>query len=123
MRRQNRSICEASSSGGKLRRLHRGTIDTPGQIRALLERARRAGVDLKSGVDRKSEPRIAHVVRVDAHLKLSAPNVRASGRPQIYFHFELDGTRYFFASPPVRGGGREPLPQRDHPGPARPLAG
>ena len=97
-------------SGASLRRLHRGAVLLQVEIIELLSRAQSRRVELKSGVDRKSEPRSARITHVDSQgLVLEAPKLSATGQPQIYLHFDLDGTRYFFAAPPVEGGGSEPL--------------
>jgi len=97
-------------SGDSLRRLHRGAIGQPGEIRALLERARSEHVALGNGVDRRSDPRSAWIAWVGSdRLRLDAPNLRAQGQPQIYLHFELGAARYFFAAPPIGGGGDRPL--------------
>jgi ubiquinone/menaquinone biosynthesis C-methylase UbiE/pimeloyl-ACP methyl ester carboxylesterase len=99
-----------SLSGASLRRLHRGAITQHGEIVELLNRVLGRHVELKSGVDRKSKPRSAWIVRVNPRtLILDAPNLRADGQPQIYLHFDLDDTRYFFAAPPIEGGGSMPL--------------
>ncbi len=97
-------------SGSSLRRLHRGAILRQSEIVDLLSRAMARKVEFKSGVDRKSEPRSAWITRIgDSCLVLKAPKLHAVGQPQIYLHFDLDGTRYFFAAPPTEGGGEEPL--------------
>jgi ubiquinone/menaquinone biosynthesis C-methylase UbiE/pimeloyl-ACP methyl ester carboxylesterase len=93
-----------------LRRLHRGIISNSESIVALLERACREQVILHNGVDRKSEPRTAQVIEVSlTELVLNAPNLVAGQQPQIYLHLEIGSTRYFFATPPISGGGEEPL--------------
>ena len=91
-----------------LRKLHRAAIEGPA-VRDLLGRAQAARVVLDNGVDRRSEPRTARILAVhDDRLELDAPRLSA-GRPQIYLHFDLEAVRYFFAAPPLAGGGREPL--------------
>jgi ubiquinone/menaquinone biosynthesis C-methylase UbiE len=100
----------SAMSGTSLRRLHRGVIDQRSDVRALLERARVERCELSNGVDRRSAARSARISWVaQDHLRLRAPNIRASGQPQIYLHFDLGSCRYFFASPPLAGGGDEPL--------------
>lgn len=91
-----------SVANEKLRKLHRGSTQSPAEIRALLEQAKRSGVELRNGVDHKSRPRTARLAEVNGHsLAVRAENISAEGRPQIYFQFELGQTRYFFASPPL----------------------
>ena len=69
-----------------------------------------AGCRLQNGVDRRSDPRSARIVWVAPdRLRLEAPNIHAAGQPQIYLHFDHGASRYFFASPPIRGGGETPL--------------
>lgn len=100
----------ASLPVDSLRRLHRGVILKSEDIVSLLNRAKRERIELHSGVNRKSEPRSARITRVDSTgLLLHAPNLKAVGQPQIYLHFSLNSTRYFFASPPIEGGGDTPL--------------
>ena len=85
-------------SGDRLRRLHRRTIDRPEAVRDLFERACRAGVDLRNGVDQLSRPRTARVTSVTGEqLCLETLNIDAVRQPQIYFNFDLDQSNYFFA--------------------------
>ena len=99
-----------SLSGDSLRRLHRKVVSDPAEIVRLLSAAKATGAVLNSGVDRKSEPRTARVLRVDSQgLLLDAPNLAASGQPQVYLRFDLDRTNYFFAAPPIAGGADSPL--------------
>ncbi len=85
-----------------LRKLHRGAIQSPSDVHALLDEARRLGVELRNGVDHKSRRRTARVVDVNGRsLTLQAENIVAAGRPQIFFQFDIRSTRYFFASPPI----------------------
>lgn len=99
-----------SLSGNSLRRLHRKVVSDPAEIVRLLLAAKSAGEVLNSGVDRKSEPRIARILQVDSQgLLLDAPNISASGQPQVYLRFDLDRTNYFFAAPPIAGGAGVPL--------------
>lgn len=93
-----------------LRQLHRGVITDQNLIVELFELARSNRAVLHNGVDRKSEPRTAHIHVVSTtELVLNAPNLCASGQPQIYLYFDVGSARYFFATPPVAGGGKEPL--------------
>jgi len=93
-----------------LRRLHRGAIDDPGQVRAVFERLRQEGTVLGNGIDRASSPRTAVIRRVaPRHLELDAKGITYQGQPQIYMGFELAGVSHFFAGVPVGGGGEEPL--------------
>ena len=97
-------------SGDTLRRLHRGVVTGEQAVRGLLEQARSSDCELQNGVDRRSDPRSARIVGVSGdRLTLRAPNIVAAGQPQIYLHFEIGASRYFFASPPIRGGGEELL--------------
>ena len=97
-------------SGRSLRTLHRGAIDSPREVRALLERAALAGVELASGVDRRSSPRRARIAWIrDDCIGLDTENIECGDQPQIYLQFDLDASRYFFAAPPLRGGGDSPL--------------
>lgn len=87
-------------SGGHLRRLHRSVHDAHADILRILESARAHGSVLYNGVDRRSAPRTATIHTVNAHsITLTTSNLRAEGQPQIYLHFDLDGSRYFFAAP------------------------
>ena len=73
-----------------LRKLHRGAIQSPSDVHALLDEARRLGVELRNGVDHKSRPRTARVVDVNGRsLTLQAENIVAAGRPQIFFQFDM----------------------------------
>jgi hypothetical protein len=49
-----------------LRRLHRETVAGPAAVRQLLERLRRAGTSLASGINRRNDPRTATVERVES---------------------------------------------------------
>ena len=92
------------------RRLHRRAIVDREAIRALLESARSSCAPLMNGVDRRSILRSATVIEVgDDRVRLAAPNITAGGKPQIYFSFSVSNQLYFFASPPVSGGGEEEL--------------
>jgi len=96
--------------GARLRQLHRGVIDDESDVREILLRAGYQRAVLHNGVDRKSEPRTALIREVGTtELVVIAPNLFAAGQPQLYLHFDLSRTRYFFAAPPISGGGREPL--------------
>jgi len=97
-------------SNESLRRLHRGVIAGADAVRALLERALEAGVELRNGVDRRSAPRTAQLRWVGHdRVRLAAPNIRAGAQPQIYLHFDLGPSRFFFAAPPLGGGADELL--------------
>lgn len=100
----------SSISPQSFRRLHRGEVSGPDAVRQLFELARLAKCELHNGVDHKSEPRVAQISWVGHdRLRLVAPNIEAVGQPQIYLRFDLSGVRYFFASPPIGGGGSAPL--------------
>jgi SAM-dependent methyltransferase/dienelactone hydrolase len=93
-----------------LRRMHRRSIEDPTRVRALLLRLRDERVLLTSGVNHASTPRTATVAGVEPErLVLDAQSIECSGQPQIHFSFDLDGVPYFFAVPPLEGGGNEPL--------------
>lgn len=92
-----------SLAGDSLRKLHRGAIQSPADVSAILDEARRLGVELRNGVDHKSRPRTARLIEVNGRsITLEAQNIEAAGRPQIFFQFDIRATRYFFASPPIR---------------------
>lgn len=95
-------------SPDSLRRMHRRSVETPAAVRALLSRLCDSGLELTSGVDRRSAPRTSRVERVlqDRVLLRSQCSDRRQP-PQIYFGFELDRVRYFFAAEPLAGGGDE----------------
>lgn len=93
-----------------LRRMHRRSVESPSGIRALLERLRDSAGELTSGVNRKSSPRTARVERVlRDRVLLNSRHIELGRQPQIYFGFELDRVRYFFAATPLAGGGDELL--------------
>jgi ubiquinone/menaquinone biosynthesis C-methylase UbiE/pimeloyl-ACP methyl ester carboxylesterase len=92
-----------------LRRLHRDAIEDPAEVRRLLDRAASAGITLHNGVDRRSSPRIGHIAAVSAdRFRLRAPRISPDAQA-IYLGFEIGPTRYFFAAPPLGGGGDELL--------------
>lgn len=89
-------------AGDSLRKLHRGAIQSPSEVHAILDEARRLGIELRNGVDHKSRPRTARLVDVNGRsITLQSANIVAAGRPQIFFQFDIRSTRYFFASPPI----------------------
>lgn len=93
-----------------LRRLHRGALTTQVEVLDVLDRAREEGVPLRNGVDRKSSPRVGHLIDVlPLRLAMDAPNISAKGQPQLYFQFDLGASNYFFAAAPLSGGGEVPL--------------
>lgn len=91
-----------SLASDSLRKLHRGAIQSPSDVRAVLSEARRLGIELRNGVDHKSRPRTARLLAVNGRsITLQSENIVAVGRPQIFFEFDIRSTRYFFASPPI----------------------
>jgi ubiquinone/menaquinone biosynthesis C-methylase UbiE/pimeloyl-ACP methyl ester carboxylesterase len=91
-----------SLASQSLRKLHRGAIQSPDAVHALLQEALRQGVELRNGVDHKSRPRVARLIEVNGYsITLDAQNIEAARRPQIFFQFDIRSTRYFFASPPL----------------------
>ncbi len=85
-----------------LRRLHRETVAGPAAVRQLLERLRRAGTSLASGINRRNDPRTATVERVESdRARLAIRDFDHAAGAQLFLNFELDGTRYFFAASPL----------------------
>jgi SAM-dependent methyltransferase len=89
-----------------LRRLHRRAITDPREIRGLLIRAGTSGVVLRSGIDRRNEPRTARVVRVLPESLGMRGSGLPTNTPQLHFTFELEGRAFFFACERRSGGGR-----------------
>ena len=84
-----------------LTRLNREALRDRLAIRKLFNRLLREGTVLQNGINRKNEPRVAVVERVDRDdVYLRAKNFDLSGAPQAYFNFRLGGDQYFFAASP-----------------------
>jgi ubiquinone/menaquinone biosynthesis C-methylase UbiE len=78
--------------------LHRETISDPSQVREILESAARLNSLLSAGIDRRNDPRLAAIIRVDAETMLLSVVSKAEYSPrQVFFNFELESGRYFFA--------------------------
>jgi hypothetical protein len=79
--------------------LNRGSLNQRPDIQKLFSRLRDSGVILRNGIDRRSDTRDAKVIRIDGRVVwLQGWSAgRSSGR-SVYFNFDLDGTRYFFAT-------------------------
>lgn len=94
------SLAQPIAADG-IRRLHRGAIEDPQAVRRLLERVRAQSIELDNGFDGGSNPRTARIEWIgDDRMRLRAtPHIRPERQPQIYFHFELGGSAYFFAAP------------------------
>lgn len=97
----------ASLDAESLKRLHRGQIGSSEAVRAMLTRLRQQGVVLFNGVDRRSVPRRARVSWIsDTSLGLKTRGI--SRQPsQLFFSFDMDERRYFFAAHAVSSLGRD----------------
>lgn len=86
-----------------LRRLNRSTIESAVEVRAVLERAALGRIPLSSGIDGRINRRTAVVERVLAdRVVLSVENVDVTRLPQLYFRFDMGGSRYFFAADVIK---------------------
>jgi ubiquinone/menaquinone biosynthesis C-methylase UbiE/dienelactone hydrolase len=92
-----------------LERLHPTAISEASQIRALLDRLCRERVDLWRGMNRRIDPEVARIERLDADgMTLRTRNFAPGTRGAIFLNFALDGEPYFLTAP-LRddpGGGR-----------------
>lgn len=85
-----------------IRTLQRNTIESPVQIRSVLQSAREQGCLLWNGVNRDNESRTARIRSLGANsITLSTSNIAVDRQPQIYFEFELGHAKYFFAARPI----------------------
>jgi hypothetical protein len=93
-----------------LARLHRPAMEDPDRIRSVLERARDERVVLDNGIDGLIHSRGARIAWIaDDRLGLDADYIDANRQPEIYFTFELDGRRYFFAATAIKAPVRDAL--------------
>jgi hypothetical protein len=89
-----------------IRRLHPSGIEGPEQIRALLERLRVEKVALQRGMNRRIDPEIAWIDRVDGtDFVLRTQNLEKVRRFQLFLNFSLDGRSYFLAAPVLQDDG------------------
>lgn len=86
-------------SATDLGQLHPRVLDQPAQVLDLLETARALRVPLLRGMNRAVEPESAILVGIERDgLKFETKNFNHTGREQIFFRFEVDGTPYFFGT-------------------------
>jgi len=85
-----------------LARLHRLSIQEPGEVYEFLERVRKQRCLLTSGINRRNDSRTATIqaVRVDS-LTLLFEGLEEKHLPQLFLSCDLDGRRYFFAVTPT----------------------
>ena len=89
-----------------LRELHRSQVVDSESVLLLFKAASEEGVALESGLSPLAEPRRAWIKRVgDRSLDLLGENFGRTDVPQLFFRFELAGTRYFFVGVPIPCGG------------------
>jgi SAM-dependent methyltransferase/pimeloyl-ACP methyl ester carboxylesterase len=90
-------------SPAALHQLNRGSLKQRSEIRKLFSRLRDSGAVLRNGIDRGNDAREAKVSKIDNDVVwLKGWNVaRSNGRP-VYFNFDYEGTRYFFATSSVQ---------------------
>jgi len=85
------------------RLLNRSTIDEPDSIRSLLTQTANSGAPLTSGIDGQINQRSSRILEVlPDRLVLQSENVSTARLPQLYFRFDLGGSRYFFAAHVLR---------------------
>lgn len=83
---------------GSLRRLNPALIESAGEIRSLLARAKAAGVELRRGTNRAAYPEVAKILSVrQDDFVVSLSNFEDTRREQVFLNADVDGVRYFFA--------------------------
>jgi ubiquinone/menaquinone biosynthesis C-methylase UbiE/pimeloyl-ACP methyl ester carboxylesterase len=88
--------------------LHREAISDRDQVRAILESAARLNTQLSAGIDRRNEARVASIRQLDADsMLLSMVSKAEYNLRQLFFSFELEGVRYFFACSAMSEIGQE----------------
>jgi ubiquinone/menaquinone biosynthesis C-methylase UbiE/pimeloyl-ACP methyl ester carboxylesterase len=86
-----------------IRRLHPSGIEGEAGVRALLERLRHEAIPLRRGMNRRIEPEVGWIERLEGdHFLLRTRNLEPARRSQLFLNFALDERSYFFAAPVIR---------------------